>query len=218
MITNENKMTVSSLKTEIENNTEVITSNAHKMVIYTNRFYGHEVSKCGVENGYVDYATLAKCGNLVLFNEISQFFYRDVNGEYIKPEQINGFVDNSEEIENLREKIEELEEKIVEYEYSETNFFEDLTEEKIAEEIDNIRDEIEELENQVEELERECDEREIFQYYVISKNLADVLQDWTNEIVYYIEPWNIYVWGVTHYGMGWDYVLTNIRIELKKEA
>ena len=218
MITNEIKMTGVTFTMENKNNTEVIASNSREMTIHSNYFYGHEVSKCGMENGYVDYATFAKCGDLVLFNEISQFFYRDVNGKYIEPEQINGLFDNSEEIENLREKIEELEEQIVEYEDSETNSFDELSDEQIDEEIDSIREEIEELENQAEELEREYDEREIFQYYVINKNLADVLQDWTNEIVYYIAPWNIYVWGVTHCGMSWDCVLTNIRIDLKKEV
>ena len=56
-------------------------------------------------------------------------------------------------------------------------------------------------------------QQEIFQYYIIDDNGAEILQTWTNEIVYYIEYLDIYIWGVTHYGTSWDYVLTNIKIE-----
>lgn len=55
-------------------------------------------------------------------------------------------------------------------------------------------------------------QNEIFQYYIISDNGAQLLKDYTNEIVFYIPVLNIYVWGVTHYGTSWDYVLTNIKI------
>lgn len=53
---------------------------------------------------------------------------------------------------------------------------------------------------------------EIFQYYIISDAGARILQDYTDEIVYYIPVLDIHVWGVTHYGTAWDYVLTNIKI------
>lgn len=55
---------------------------------------------------------------------------------------------------------------------------------------------------------------DIFQYYIINQNGADILQDCTDEIVYYIENLDLYIWGVTHYGTSWDYVLTNIKIDL----
>ena len=56
---------------------------------------------------------------------------------------------------------------------------------------------------------------EIFQYYIISGNGATVLQRYTNQIVYYIDYLDIYVWAITHYGTSWEYVLTGI--EIKKE-
>ena len=56
---------------------------------------------------------------------------------------------------------------------------------------------------------------EIFQYYIIDGNGADLLQRWTDEIVYYLPALDMYVWGVTHYGTSWDYVLTDIKIELE---
>lgn len=57
---------------------------------------------------------------------------------------------------------------------------------------------------------------EIYQYYIISKNGFDILQELTNEIIYYIPLLNCYVWGVTHWGTSWDYVLTDIKLELDK--
>ena len=57
---------------------------------------------------------------------------------------------------------------------------------------------------------------EIFQYYVIDANGADLLQNWTDEIVFYLPALNMYVWGVTHFGTSWDYVLTDIKIEMEK--
>lgn len=59
--------------------------------------------------------------------------------------------------------------------------------------------------------------KEIYQWYIISERGAGILQDLTNEIVYYIPVLDIYVWGVTHFGTGWDYVLTDIKIEKDEE-
>ena len=53
---------------------------------------------------------------------------------------------------------------------------------------------------------------EIFQYYIIDEQGAELLARETNEIVYYNWNLDMYVWGVTHYGTAWDYVLTNIAI------
>ena len=52
--------------------------------------------------------------------------------------------------------------------------------------------------------------KEIYQYYIISESGAEILSEYTDEIVFYNYEFNLYVWGVTHFGTGWDYVLTNI--------
>lgn len=114
-------------------------------------FYGNQISEYGLKNGYVDYRTLAKCGDMVLCNDIPKLFYTEIGCDYIEPNQVNGYIDN---------------------------------------------------------------QQEIYQYYIISDNLAEILKDLTDEIVYYIDYLDIYVWGITHYGTSWDYVLTNIKIEL----
>lgn len=155
------------------------------MTRFNEYFYGNKISDYGLENGYVDYRTFAKAFNAVLNNDIMNKTY-DI-GYW---DQESGFVDNSDEIEALREKIEELEEKI--------------------EDDDNITAQIEELEEQIEELENEQDELpEVFQWYIIDDNGAQICKEF-NEIVYYNEELNMYLWGVTHWGTSWDYVLTNI--------
>lgn len=52
---------------------------------------------------------------------------------------------------------------------------------------------------------------EVYQFYIISDSGAELLKD-TNELVYYDDELNLYVWGITHFGTGWDYVFTDINI------
>lgn len=153
-------------------------------------FYGNEVSDYGVQHNRVDYRTLAKCFDAVLCNDITKLFYSTINGDYIEPEQVNGYIDNSDAIEELEEKIEELEEE------------------------GGPEEEIEKLKEEIEELQQEQDyPPEIFQYYIISNSGAEILKRYTEEIVYHLPAINVYVWGVTHYGTAWDYVLTDIKID-----
>ena len=57
---------------------------------------------------------------------------------------------------------------------------------------------------------------DIFQYYIISSQGAEILQRETEEIVFYNEELDMYVWGVTHFGTAWDYVLTDIQCEIEE--
>ena len=145
-------------------------------------FYGNEISQYGLENGYVDFATLAKSFDCVLCNNIASRIYETM-------EQVGGFIDNSEEIEELERQI---------YEGEESG---DLSQE----EIDDIQDKIDELQNEQDEI------PEVYQWYIVSDNAKSILED-AEQIVYYDEELDIYVWGVTHFGTSWDYVLTNIKI------
>lgn len=54
---------------------------------------------------------------------------------------------------------------------------------------------------------------DVFRYIMISRVGAEILARWTDEIVWYNEDTNSYVWGITHCGTSWDYVLTDIEIE-----
>lgn len=53
---------------------------------------------------------------------------------------------------------------------------------------------------------------EVYQYYIISDFGARFLTEYTDELVYYHEDLDMYVWGITHFGTSWDYVLTDIRL------
>lgn len=157
----------------------------------SNYFFGNEVSEEGKKNGYIDYETLAKSFQHILNNDIIGAT------RWENWEQENGYIDNSEEIEELEDQIEELEDQEEE-------------DEETAEKIEELREQIEELE---EEQERQP---EIFQYFIISEQGADILKDYTDEIVFYNSNLDMYVWGVTHWGTSWDYVMTDIKIELNK--
>lgn len=143
-------------------------------------YYGNAISEYGLKNGRVDYATLSKCFDAVLNNDIMSLTY-DI-GSW---EQVSGTIDNTDEIEELEEKRDELEEE---------------------KEIDKINDKIEELESEQDY------EPEVFQWFIVNDCGARLLQD-INEIVYYNEKLDMYLWGVTHYGTSWDYVLTSIKID-----
>lgn len=122
-------------------------------------FYGNKVSDYGLENGYVDYETLAKSFQCVLNNDI----IAKTEGVIGYWEQISGWGGNDDYI-------------------NDNGDYDGYV-------------------------------PEVFQWYIVDYNGATILQE-VGEIVYYNDELDMYVWGVTHYGTGWDYVLTDIKIEL----
>lgn len=48
------------------------------------------------------------------------------------------------------------------------------------------------------------DDEEIFQWYIIQN--PDFLMEHTDELIFYDEELDLYVWGITHFGTSWDYV------------
>lgn len=112
-----------------------------EMKLYGNKVYGVEVSKHGLENGYLDYKALSEIiGDCILNNVL-----------------------RSETMEDW---------EII------TGEFEDM----------------------------------IFQDYIISEQGYEFLREYTDEIVFYNEKLDMFIWGVTHFGTGWDYVLTDIKL------
>lgn len=51
---------------------------------------------------------------------------------------------------------------------------------------------------------------EVYQWYIVDR-VQELMM--AGEAVFYCEELDCYVWGVTHFGTGWDYVLTNIKID-----
>lgn len=168
--------------------------------LYGTVFCGNEASEYAKEQGYLDYATLAKSFDAVMNNDIIS----NTNNIIGYWEQENGFIDNSEEIEELEEKISDLE-------CEQPSILDD------NEKYLRIQNKIDELQERIDELKNET-ESEIFQYFIISEQGANILKEWTDEIVYYNETLDIYVWGVTHLGTVWDYVLTDIQLNCKEQA
>jgi hypothetical protein len=52
----------------------------------------------------------------------------------------------------------------------------------------------------------------IMQDFIISRYGFDVLREYTDEIVFYNEELDVYIWGVTRWGTGWAYELTNVKL------
>lgn len=53
---------------------------------------------------------------------------------------------------------------------------------------------------------------EVYQYYIVSDSGARFLEEYTDELVYYNQQLDMYIWGITHFGTSWDYVLTDIKL------
>lgn len=183
------------------------------MTRFKNYFYGNKISDYGRKYGRVDYRTFAQAFDAVLNNDIMAKTY-----ELGYWEQVSGNPDNTEEIEEIREQVGELEEtaeeireKIEELEEAEEANEGQLKE--LKRDLAGTEAEIKRLEEEQTELEEaEYYTPEVFQWYIIDDNGARICEEF-NEIVFYNEELDLYLWGVTHYGTAWDYVLTDIECE-----
>ena len=166
-------------------------------------FCGNEVSDYAKEQGYLDYRTLAKAFDAVLNNDIMSI--TDSNGiGYWNQE--NGIIDNSDEIEELENNISDTEEKMEELDEKSNDY-------KVLEsEIDEIQSRIDELQNQQDY------PPEVFQWYIVDGNGADIIKEYTDDPLYYNEALDMYLWGVTHYGTSWDYVITDVKLNCGDDA
>lgn len=172
--------------------------------LYGTTFCGNEASDYAKEQGYLDYATFAKAFDAVMNNNIMEN-----TCEVGFWEQENGIIDNSEEVDALKEEITDIE-----------NRLEFLTDEEI-EEAQMLQEEIGSIQEQIEELEEEQERlynQEIFQYYIVSDQDAEMIKQYTEDPLFYNETLDMYVWGITHYGTAWSYVLTDVKLNCKEEA
>lgn len=65
----------------------------------------------------------------------------------------------------------------------------------------------------------ETDEmHEVFQWYLICQRDAEYLKDHTDELVFYSEVLDEYVWGVTHFGTSWEGVQLNFYKDEEEKA
>lgn len=193
------------------------------MEVYGKYFCGNEISDYGQKNGYVDYRTFAKAFDAVMANDFMQqtseigYWECENGGEYYEDTKGNTYTEEErdEKVEELEERLEKLEESLSEIEErmgecEDDKVFAELERdyEGTEKERDKIQDDIDELEYPKED--------EVFQWFIIDRNGADLCKE-ANEIVYYNETLDLYLWGVTHWGTSWDYVLTDIRCNTKGE-
>lgn len=181
-------------------------------------FYGNEVSDYGKQNGYVDYRTLAKAFDAVMNNNIISDL--EAAGFYFDPIQ-DGSSDYSDEIDELRDAAEDLRDQATE----KTDAADEAEEAGDAAEAEKLRADAAELEAEAEkkeeaadDLESEQEPPEIFQFFIVDDAGAEIIQEWTDDPLFYCEALDLYIWGVTHWGTSWDYVLTDIRINAGEEA
>lgn len=63
-----------------------------------------------------------------------------------------------------------------------------------------------------------CEPVEVYTWYIISEAGAEILKDFTNEIVYYNEKLDIYLLGIQHFGTAYSNVLTEIKCNMGEAA
>lgn len=187
-------------------------------MVYGTHFYGNEVSEYGKENGFVDYRTLAKAFDAVMNNSIMQEL--ESAGFYFDPVQ-DGSSDYSDEIDELRENADELRQRAEEMSDAADNAEEagDMeTAAKLREEAAKAEADAERDEERADDLEAEQEPPEIFQFFIVDDAGAEIIQEWTDDPLFYCSALDMYIWGVTHWGTSWDYVLTDIKINAGEEA
>lgn len=50
---------------------------------------------------------------------------------------------------------------------------------------------------------------EVFQWFIIGSDDAERFAEYTNELVYYLPEFDMYLLAITHCGTSWDYVSAN---------
>ena len=172
--------------------------------LYGTTFCGNEASDYAKEQGYLDYATFAKAFDAVMNNNIME---NTCEIEYW--DQVNGIIDNSDEINTLEQEIIDIE-----------NQLDFLTDEEI-EKVEMLQEKIDSIQEQIEELEEEQERsynQDIFQYFIVSDSGAEMIEQYTDDPLFYNEKLDMYVWGITHFGTSWKYVLTDIKLNCGKKA
>ena len=188
-------------------------------------FYGNPVSEYGMAYGRVDYACLARAFDAVLNNEIvratqdmgyewepvgaSEEYYEDRSGDvYTYEEAQDRIAELEEERDAAQEALDEAQDMLDKA----------VGEDADQDDIDAAHNEVEDCEARLDEIQDDLDRLEdahyydVYQWYIVSDNAVQLLQE-AHEIVYYNEDLDMYVWGVTHWGTSWDYVLTSIKID-----
>lgn len=197
-------------------------------------FWGRELNEYEIKNKCLSYATMAHSFNAVLCNNITEidpdiFCNIESGGEVYnidgetyskkeKEELIEKLENERDEIEeiidNLNEDLDALKEELKDEDTPDV--VRDAIEEKIEEKekaIESREEQRDELEEKIEEAEdAESEMPEIFQWFIVEDSAKWILKK-AGEPLFYSPLLDCYVWGVTHYGTPWDYVLTSLELD-----
>lgn len=168
----------------------------------TMTYYGAEVSRYGIEKNRVDMEALGQVIQGVpadgIFKQTMEHrigTWEVVNGSlHIHYDRAGNYYTDKEAQARIRE-LEEL----------------------IEEAGENQEDKIAEWEADIESLE-DYEVRDIHQYYLISEKAANILMEESEEeIVFYNDVLNAYIWGITFCGASWSEVLTDIPLNRSEQ-
>ena len=53
---------------------------------------------------------------------------------------------------------------------------------------------------------------EVYQYFIIPYNDVDLWEEYTNYPIFYNDEMDLYLLGITHWGMSWDYFETSFKV------
>lgn len=178
-------------------------------------FYGEEISEYGIAHNRVDMRALGNVIGGIINNSVVEKTFQAGIGDW---ETVNGCLyecyDSEGECyteDEAAERIEELESMIAEQE----EILEKLEEEEPddnGKKAAEAKAEILQCKKDIDSLENKVYGRDIYQYYIITNRAADVLISKTDQIVFYNEELDMYVWGITVFGNPWEIELTNIPI------
>lgn len=177
-------------------------------------FCGQKASDYAQKNGYLDYAAFAHSFDAVMSNDIitdleSAGFYFDIIQD--------GTPDNSDEIDELREEAQELEDQADAIEVEAEQETDEAEAARLMEEAEKRREEAQQKNDEADDLETQ-EAPEIFQWFIVSDQGAELIQQYTDDPLFYCERLDMYVWGVTHWGTAWTHVLTDIKLNAGDEA
>lgn len=168
----------------------------------TIKYYDAEVSAYGIENNRVDMAALGRVVGGILNLNIVRMTASAGLGEW---EVENGSLYYHRDCEGNQYSDQEAQERIEELESLIDEADEDQEEDVLVWEED-----IKSL--------AECEERDIYQCFIIPYSGARILMEDTDEIVLYNEELDMYVWCVTVFGTPWQGVFTNIPLKNPEQA
>lgn len=157
-------------------------------ITWTSRsFYGHEIPQESIDRGYLDYATLTKA-----FNAVHNDCLPTICGLHGPLYQESGPDNCTFELAALKLQAKFLRERG---------------------EIQNA-DQLAEVYAKIAALDNACDsDPQRLYWYIISDDGVDILKD-ADEVVYYNEELEMFLWGIPYEEKTWIKTNTKIKIEL----